>query len=186
MKTRLYPLMAFFIIPVISCTNNHLIKDSDYLDKVNDKFLERREIFSGSENELFSVFNEDMNQQESEALKFLFAYMPLSDLADYHGLFFLENIKLSLKAHEQTDWKKSIPENIFLHYVLPIRVNNENLDSFRINYYDEIIDRIGDYAETKIVDKCQPGMCFRQWDCILLIQQMEDMFLAAPCSMKLS
>ena len=142
MKTKLYPLMALLIIAVISCKDNHLIKDSNYLDQVNNKFHERSKIFSGRESELLSVFDEDMSLEESEGLKFLFAYMPLSDLADYDGLFFLQNIKLSLKAREQTHWGKNIPENIFLHYVLPVRVNNENLDSFRIAYYDEIMSRI--------------------------------------------
>lgn len=145
MKKKLYPLMALLIVAGMSCTKNHLINDRDYLDKVNSKFLERSEAFSGREKELFSVFNEEMSMEESEAIKFLFAYMPLSDLADYDGLYFLENVKLSLKTREQTNWGESIPENIFLHYVLPVRVNNENLDSFRIAYYDEIMDRIADY-----------------------------------------
>jgi len=135
--------MAFFFLSVISCNNRHLIKDSEYLDKLNNKFLERRELFSGRDNQLFSVFDQDLSQEESEALKFLFAYMPLCDVADYNGRFFLDNIRLSLKVREQTKWGNSIPENIYLHYVLPLRVNNENLDSFRIAYYDEILDRIG-------------------------------------------
>ena len=67
--------------------------------------------------------------------------MPLSDLADYNGDFFLANVNMSLRAKEETPWGKDIPEDIFLHYVLPCRINNENLDSFRIVYYDEIIEQ---------------------------------------------
>jgi hypothetical protein len=68
--------------------------------------------------------------------------MPLSDLADYDGDFFLANIDMSFRAKTETPWGKVIPEEIFLHYVLPCRVNNENLDSFRIVYYDELLDRV--------------------------------------------
>ena len=68
--------------------------------------------------------------------------MPLSDLADYNGDFFLANINMSLRAQSETTWGKNIPEEIFLHYVLPCRINNENLDSFRIVYYDEIMNRV--------------------------------------------
>jgi len=46
------------------------------------------------------------------------------------------------KNQERTYWGKDIPEEIFLHYVLPFRINNENLDSFRLAYYNEITDRI--------------------------------------------
>ena len=68
--------------------------------------------------------------------------MPLSDLADYDGEFFLANVNISLRALDESPWGKDIPEEIFLHYVLPCRVNNENLDSFRIVYYDEIMSRV--------------------------------------------
>lgn len=169
MKIILNSFMAFLVISVISCNNNHLIKDRDYRDKTNNKFLERREIFSGREIGLFSVFDEDLDQEESEALIFLLAYMPLSDLADYGGHFFLKNIRLSLKAREQTHWGKLIPENIFLHYVLPIRVNNENLDSFRIEYYDEIHDRIDncnsiDEAALEINHWCHEKVAYQPAD----------------------
>ncbi len=81
-----------------------------------------------------------MSINEKQALEFLYAYMPLSDLADYTPEFFLANIKQSLKAREDFSWCKTEPEEIFLHFVLPLRVNNENLDSFRLKMYDEIKD----------------------------------------------
>lgn len=150
MNSKLYLLLVFYLLSVISCKNNHLINDSVYRDNVNSIFLERKKIFSGRNEELFSVFNHDLNNKESEALKFLFAYMPLSDLADYDGMFFLDNVRLSLKACQETEWGRSIPEEIFLHYVLPVRVNNENLDSFRIAYFDEILRRIGDFNDIEV------------------------------------
>src|SRR5512133_1256593 len=39
-------------------------------------------------------------------------------------------------------WGATVPYEIFLHFVLPQRVNNENLDSFRLVYRDEIYRRI--------------------------------------------
>ena len=89
---------------------------------------------------MFLVKN--LNISQAEALKFLYAFMPLSDLADYNGDFFLANTDVALRTRNEAVWGKNIPEEIFLHYVLPCRVNNENLDSFRIAYYDEITDRI--------------------------------------------
>ena len=39
-------------------------------------------------------------------------------------------------------WGDSIPEDIFRHFVLPIRVNNENLDESRMVFFDELKDRV--------------------------------------------
>ena len=68
--------------------------------------------------------------------------MPLSDLGDIPGDFFLANARKSLQTREDMNWGKSIPEDLFLHFVLPVRINNENLDSFRIVMYDEIKARV--------------------------------------------
>ena len=132
----------FFLIFIISCTGKHLVSDRSYMDKVERSFLERKILAQSRSQELFSVFERELSVVQSEALKFLFAYMPLSDLADYTGEFFLANADRSIAAIERVPWGKSIPEDIFLHYVLPCRVNNENLDSFRIVYFDEIHERI--------------------------------------------
>jgi hypothetical protein len=56
--------------------------------------------------------------------------MPLNDLADYSVDFFVSNINVTLLTRKEFPWGKAVPEDIFLHYVLPVRVNNENLDSW--------------------------------------------------------
>ncbi|HVN58908.1 MAG TPA: transglutaminase domain-containing protein [Bacteroidales bacterium] len=93
-------------------------------------------------DELFSFRKQNLPPEQEEAMEFMIAYMPLSDLADYDGDFFLDNVKFALRSREEKSWGTRVPEEIFLHYVLPVRVNNENLDSFRIRYYDEIGKRI--------------------------------------------
>ncbi|MCX6255657.1 MAG: transglutaminase domain-containing protein [Bacteroidia bacterium] len=142
MKKSLKFLLALIITLTCGCGGNHLISNKEYLAVVEKSFNERKGLTHNREAALFSVFNHKLSIKQKEALKFLFAFMPLNDLADYNGDFFLANIDMSLHAKSETPWGKNIPEEIFLHYVLPCRVNNENLDSFRIVYYDEILDRI--------------------------------------------
>ena len=90
-----------------------------------------------------SVFeNENMTAEETEALQFLYAYMPLSDLADYDGQFFLKQVRLSLAARDEFPWGKTIPEEIFRHFVLVYRVNNENLDNAREVFFNELRPRL--------------------------------------------
>jgi hypothetical protein len=39
-------------------------------------------------------------------------------------------------------WGKTIPEREWKHFVLPVRVNNENLDDARTVLYHELKDRV--------------------------------------------
>ena len=39
-------------------------------------------------------------------------------------------------------WGDSIPDDIYRHFVLPIRINNENIDSSRVVFYEELKDRV--------------------------------------------
>jgi Transglutaminase-like superfamily len=142
MKKYLQILLALSIVLSSGCTNQHLITSNEYQKVVEKSFNERNKLAGNREKKLFSVFDQKLSVKETEALKYLFAFMPLSDLADYSGDYFLANANLSLRSRDETPWGKEIPEEIFLHYVLPVRVNNENLDSFRIVYFDEISNRV--------------------------------------------
>ena len=86
------------------------------------------------------------NNKEQKALAFLNASMPLCDRVDYSQEYFLQNIEASFKAKNELPWGKHVPEREFKHFVLPIRVNNENLDDFRMVYYDELCDRVKDMS----------------------------------------
>ena len=83
-----------------------------------------------------------MASDEKEALTFLYAYMPIGDITDYDGQLYLDNIRSSFRARVEMPWGDSIPEDIFRHFVLPVRVNNENLDESRMVFYEELKDRV--------------------------------------------
>ena len=80
----------------------------------------------------------NMNKQEMEALQFLYAYMPLADVTDYPIEFHLENVRATFQAREEMPWGKKVPELLFKHFVLPLRVNNEALDMARPAFYKEL------------------------------------------------
>jgi transglutaminase-like putative cysteine protease len=83
-----------------------------------------------------------LTQAEREALEFLYAYMPIGDIADYTGDYYLQNIRSSFRTRNEMPWGKTIPEPVFRHFVLPVRVNNENLDESRMVFYKELKDRV--------------------------------------------
>ena len=79
---------------------------------------------------------------EAEALSFLYAYMPLNDILMQTPAYYLEQLRASLAARKAFAWGKTIPEDIFRHFVLPPRVNNEDLDSCRNVFLQELLPRL--------------------------------------------
>lgn len=127
---------------LLSCSNNHLIDDSSNRRLIISDYTARAKIYERVKGDLFSVADTIRDDIRREAVMFLLAYMPLSDLAVYEPDFLLANVDAALKTRSETEWGPSIPDDIFLHFVLPPRVNNENPDNFRIEMYDEIINRV--------------------------------------------
>ena len=84
----------------------------------------------------------DQQEEVDDALDFLYASMPLPDSVDYSREFWEANVKVALKARREMPWGEKVPGREWRHFVLPLRVNNEDLDSFRIAYYDELKKRV--------------------------------------------
>ena len=83
-----------------------------------------------------------LTAEERSDLEFLYDYMPLADLTDYKPGFFLENVKTSIMTRKEMTWGKNVPDLLFRHFVLPVRVNNENLDDSRMVFYKELKERV--------------------------------------------
>lgn len=140
MKKLIYTLLISLLI--VNCGAQHLINNANYREQVHRDFLARKDMVKGREDALFGIFKQKMTTEEVEALEFLYAYMPLSDLADYDGTFFYHQVRTSLDARNYFSWGQTVPEDIFRHFVLVYRVNNENLDSARQVFYHELKERI--------------------------------------------
>ena len=69
-------------------------------------------------------------------LSFLLSFMPASDRADYPEDFFRGNVQEAIDARNEASW--TLPDDVFQHFVLPVRVNNENLDSARFVFHQEL------------------------------------------------
>ena len=137
-------LIIFSALVFNSCSDKKfkIFSDPSYHNEVQKRFEARKELAAGRYDDLFKVFEDELTEAEIQGLKFLFAYMPLSDLADYNGEFFLKHVRASLEARDSMPWGDMIPETEFRHFVLPYRVNNENLDTARMVFYNELKERI--------------------------------------------
>ena len=139
-KKHLFTGLCALLLLVGCGDNSHFISDAAYRAEVEKDFQAKQVALPNGD--LFEVFNEQMTPAEKEALTFLYAYMPIGDLTDYSGAFYLRNVRATFEAKAQMPWGKSIPEEIFRHFVLPVRVNNENLDDSRSVFFAELKDRV--------------------------------------------
>jgi transglutaminase-like putative cysteine protease len=179
-KVSVSVVFLFLGMMIASCSGDHLINNKTYLADTENAFKIRKQLAATRDSALFSVFSQNLSLKQTEALEFLYAYMPLNDLADYNGDFFLANINISLKAISEASWGKEIPEDVFLHYVLPYRINNENLDSFRIECYDEIRERV------KGKDIKSAALEINHWCHEKVIYQASDIRTSSPLNTILS
>ena len=139
-KKHLFTLL-FTLLVWTSCNNQqHFITDAAYRAEVENDFQAKQAALPNGN--LFAVFNDQMTPEEREALTFMYAYIPIGDITDYSGDFYLKNIRSSFQARNEMPWGDSIPEDIFRHFVLPVRINNENLDESRMVFFDELKDRV--------------------------------------------
>lgn len=93
---------------------------------------------------LLTACTDSRKQEVQEALDFLYASMPLPDSVDYSREFWEANAAVAVRARHEMPWGEKVPGREWRHFVLPLRVNNEDLDSFRIAYYDELKERVKD------------------------------------------
>lgn len=136
---------AFVLMLMMSCNDTtHFISDAQQRADVKADLEAKMAEFPNGD--YFNILNEEMPQNEKEALEFLYAYMFDGDLTDYSGEFYHNNVKAAFKAREEMPWGKDIPEREFNHFVMPVRVNNENLDDSRFVFYEELKDRVKDLS----------------------------------------
>ena len=142
--TKAYAFV-FVLMLMMSCNDaTHFISDAQQRADVNADLEAKMAEFPNGD--YFNILDEEMPQNEKEALEFLYAYMFDGDVTDYSGEFYHNNVKAAFKAKEEMPWGKDIPEREFNHFVMPVRVNNENLDDSRFVFYEELKDRVKDLS----------------------------------------
>ncbi len=139
MNMKKYLLIFLSLTLLCSCEVNHLISDADYRRQM-EKDLQARLDGEGNLGQFYTADDMVITTEEKEALEFLYAYMPMADFTDYTTEYYLSNVRSSLDTRDEMGW--NVPEREFRHFVLPIRVNNEDLDSSRVVFAREIKPRV--------------------------------------------
>lgn len=132
-------LLALLVLASMSANAKHFITDDAYRQTVDSAFREKLRLVGAK---FYNIKTLNANDEEQEALRFLYAYMPIADVTDYPTAYHLGNVRTALRARAEMPWGKEVPELLFRHFVLPMRVNNEPLDSSRAIFYKELKERV--------------------------------------------
>ncbi len=162
-------IFILLICFVISCTkSNHFISDSVIRASVEKEFEQREAQFPQLNLNLTLQNKKSIPQKEREAFQFLCAFMSLNDLVDKDAAYYLRQIEIAFESQNTFSWGKTIPEDIFRHFVLPPRVNNENLDTARELFFRELkprIEQLSMYqAALEVNHWCHEKMSYRASD----------------------
>ena len=87
---------------------------------------------------------EECPAEQKKAMEFLVSNMPERDLQELTADFLLENVSLAYSAWNDSPWKSSVPEDIFLNNILPYASINENRDNWRKDFRDRFLPMVKD------------------------------------------
>ena len=130
-------MLVMGVLPLLA--DGHFISDPVRRQAVEEAFESKMRLVG---MQFFTPGTPAPTQEEMEALHFLYAYMPLADITDYPTSFHLSNVRRAFAARREMPWGERVPELLFRHFVLPVRVNNEALDTFRMACYNDLTQRV--------------------------------------------
>lgn len=131
MKKHLLPLLSLLLL-VCSCAQH---------SQERQALEARRASLPEFESSVWIPLDTtSLTSEERQYLEFVYTYLPLPDIAMYPFDYWLAQVRTALDARACMGW--NVPEREFRHFVLPVRVNNENLDDFRTLYADTLCRRV--------------------------------------------
>ena len=137
MKKTFLSLLLFAVR--IASQAQHFITDAAYRLKTETAFQQKMKLIG---SQFYNVDGLKATPEEQEALRFLYAYMPVADATDYPTAYHLNNVRTALQTRREMAWGTTVPELLFRHFVVPMRVNNEPLDDSRALFFKELKQRV--------------------------------------------
>ncbi len=140
-KIYLVVVVNFLVLTILPIK---IFAQTDYWAAVRQDFGNRQGVLQDIHQKIgnYELKSDIKSRDMAQYLTFLYAYMPQSDLADYDFEFFEQQVATALEARNTFSWGKTIPDDIFRHFVVVYRVNNENLDTARSYIFHQLKNRI--------------------------------------------
>ena len=124
---------------------------NDYLaenkKRIELEYIKRKEKHEELLRKADILIEKTTDQDICLSLKFLFAHMPISDVANYDLDIFVDFAEHAVQLWKKYGKVRNLPEEIFLNYILFHRVNDEEIDACRSLFYKTICEEYADMAE---------------------------------------
>ena len=136
----------------------------DFVRHAHNHFLHRiQELPAGITDK-----TEELSGDLRVAAEFLYGTLPLGDvfLVSYEAL--LEECCLALELRDRDPWNRQLPEDLFVHFVLYPRVNNETLEPVRGFFRERLWPRVQGMNQREAV------LCCNRWCCEQVSYQASD------------
>ncbi|MDD3050813.1 MAG: transglutaminase-like domain-containing protein [Candidatus Cloacimonetes bacterium] len=110
----------------------------NFLFTIQKETKKNIEKYSGKNSENMLNWVKNLTNEVKEYADFILDFASSNDLAILTPELVSENIEYALKTKEIA-YCKNIPEDIFRHFVLPIRITQEPLEDWRKQFYEELL-----------------------------------------------
>lgn len=133
--------LLILIATIISCKVN-TSKTVDIKPEITIPVLSKDSLINDQLKTKIDAEINNLEGEKAEYLKFLYAYMSLNDRMDYSFSYYCGFVDITIEIKNTMTWGSKVPENIFNHFVLPHRVNNEDLDTSRQFFFHQLKSRL--------------------------------------------
>ncbi|MBI4712498.1 MAG: hypothetical protein HY762_04240 [Planctomycetes bacterium] len=103
-----------------------------------DQVKESLKLAGDNGSELLKVLQTLTIPEERAGAAFLIGTLPYPDLAAIKADVLLEHIRYAYLIKNKYPWMKNMPEETFLHYVLPYRCAEEPISAYRRYFYEQL------------------------------------------------
>ncbi len=139
LKSTELGFQASLDVPVSGAAMRHLCvtQDSRLTSTAADDAVQRALDRAGKNRSEIQKALDNVPADRREAMEFLVVNMPQGDLRNLSAEFLLENVRLAYKAWNEAPWKRDVPHDVFLNYVLPYANIDERRDPWRKEFYEQ-------------------------------------------------
>ncbi len=113
------------------------------------------------EGDALRTYLADADEQHRDALEFLMAWMPTSDLGSLPADLLISNVELALDTWNDAGWKDEIDPYLFHVYVLPHRASQEPVQNWRARLNELGAARVQGMTMTEAA--LEIGRLTREW-----------------------
>lgn len=128
--------------------------------KIEDDFITAMQYAGDLKENIESRINM-LDDETALYMKYLYAYMPLSDMADYSFDVFLSYAQHAKKLHDNPLFNMQIPDEYFFEYILAHRINSEDITDCREFFYNLVVNRIKELKPEEAVLELN-NWCYEQ------------------------